>query len=109
MQRIRLHQHSLKIDSIQQLPQRRDFTASVGGVGALGDGDTQSAGVEADLGHETRCARSGLIHRAPERLAVTDQGVHLCVIAELGTHPTLEKVLKALHVKLGEQQAEGGI
>ncbi len=58
MQRIRLHQHSLQIDAIQQLPQRRDLTASVGGgVGALGDGDTQPAGVEADPGHVDEVGR----------------------------------------------------
>ena len=57
MQRIRLHQHSLQIDAIQQLPQRRDLTASVGGVGALGDGDTQPAGAEAHPGHVDEVGR----------------------------------------------------
>jgi hypothetical protein len=109
MQRVRLHQQPLEIHAIQQLAQRRDLTAGIGGVGALGDGHTQAVGVEAHLGNETRCARSGFIDRAPQRLAVTDQGVDGFGLADLGAHPVLEQALKAFHIKLSQQQPEGGI
>jgi len=38
MQRVRLHQQPLELHAVQQLTQRRDLTAGIGGVGALGAG-----------------------------------------------------------------------
>ena len=32
MQRIRLHQHALQLDGLQQLAQRLDFAAGIGGA-----------------------------------------------------------------------------
>jgi hypothetical protein len=51
----------LKLPAIQQLAQRRDLTAGIGGVGALGDGHTQAVGVEAHLGDKTPSAGGGFI------------------------------------------------
>ena len=76
-------------------------------VGALGDRHAQRAGVEADLGNETRCAGGGLSDGAPQGLAVTDQGFDRVRDARLGGHPLLLQVLKALHIQLSQQQAEG--
>jgi hypothetical protein len=52
MQRVRLHQHPVRLHDLQQRPQRLDFAADVGGVGGLGDRDTQrmAVGVMAYLG-----------------------------------------------------------
>jgi len=61
MQCVRLHQQPLELHAIQQLAQRGDLTAGIGGVGALGDGHTQAVGVEAHLGDKTRCAGGGFI------------------------------------------------
>ena len=71
MQRVGLQQHPLELHRLQQLAQGLDFAAGIGGVGGLGDRHTQALGVEAHLGDEPRCARSGLVDGAPQRLAVT--------------------------------------
>jgi|SanBayMetagenome_1026888.scaffolds.fasta_scaffold30204_2 hypothetical protein len=42
MQRVGLHQHTLKFDCLQQLAQGLDLTTGVGGVGRLGDRHAQS-------------------------------------------------------------------
>ena len=51
MQRVRLHQQPLELHAVQQLAQRRDLAAGIGGVGALGDGHTQAVGIQAYLGN----------------------------------------------------------
>lgn len=79
MQRVRLHQHAFQRDGLQQLPQRLGFAAGISGVGGLCNRDAQALGIEADLGNECRCARVAFSDGAPQRLAVTDQGVEsLC-------------------------------
>ena len=58
MQRIRLHQQpnsygegcAYELHAVQQLAQRCDLAAGIGGVGALGNGHAEAAGVEACLG-----------------------------------------------------------
>ena len=87
MQRVGLHQHPLELHRLQQLAQGLDFAAGIGGLGGLGDRHTQALGVEAHLGDEPRCARSGLVDGAPQRLAVTDEGVDLLGHTGLGSHP----------------------
>jgi len=42
MQRVGLHQRTLKFDCLQQLAQGLDLTTGVGGVGRLGDSHAQS-------------------------------------------------------------------
>ena len=51
MQRVRLNQKSFQLHAIEELPQGRDFSAGVGGVGALGDRHAQRVRVEAHLGN----------------------------------------------------------
>jgi hypothetical protein len=60
----------LQLHPIQQLAQRRDLTASISGVGTLGDRHTQPVGVEAHLGDKTRCTGDGCIDRTPQGFAV---------------------------------------
>ena len=50
MQRVGLHQHTLKFNSLQQKAQGLDFATGIGGVGGLGDCHAQRLGVEAHLG-----------------------------------------------------------
>ena len=109
MQCVRLHEQPLELHAIQQQAQRRDLTTGIGGVGALGDCHTQAVGIKADLGDKTRCAGGGFIDGAPERLAVTDQGVDGLCHAGLGRHPLLLQALKSLHIQLSQQQPKSGI
>lgn len=51
MQRVRLHNQSLKVHSIQQLPQRCDLTTGIGGVGVLSNRHAERLGIEAHLGN----------------------------------------------------------
>ena len=87
MQRVGLHQHTLKFDCLQQLAQGLDLATGIGGVGGLGDCHAQALGVEAHLSDEFCCARVGLGDRAPQRLAVTHKGVELLGHSRLSRHP----------------------
>ena len=49
MQGIRLDQQPFELHPIQQLAQRRDLTAGIGGVGALCDRHAEVVGIQADL------------------------------------------------------------
>jgi hypothetical protein len=106
MQRVGLHQDPVKLHRLQQLAQGLDFAAGISGVGGLGDRHTQALGVEAHLGDEPRCARSGLVDGAPQRLAITDEGVELLGHTGLGSHPVAQQGFKARHIQLGQQQPE---
>jgi len=88
-----LHQQPLELHAIQQLAQRRDLTAGIGGVGALGNGHAQAVGVESHLGDKTRCAGGGFIDRASQGLAVAHQSVDGLCHAGLGRHPLLQQDL----------------
>ena len=109
MQRVRLSQHALELNRVQQLPQRLGFVAGIGGVGGLGNRDAQALGIEADLGNECRCARVGFSDGAPQRLAVTDQRLESLRHTRLSRHPLAQQGFKASHVQLGEQESEGRI
>jgi len=109
MQRVGLHQHPLELHRLQQLAQGLDLAAGIGGVGGLGDRHTQALGVEAHLGDKACCARSGRVDGAPQRLAVTHQGVGLLGHARLSRHPVAQQGFKARHIQLGQQQPEGRI
>jgi len=109
MQRVRLNQHALELNRVQQLPQRLGFAAGIGGVGGLGNRDAQALGIEADLGNECRCARVGFSDGATQRLAVTDQRLEPLRYTRLSRHPLAQQGFKASHVELREQQSEGGI
>ena len=50
MQGVRLHQHPIELNTIQQLAQGLDFPAGISGIGALGDGHAEAVGIEAHLG-----------------------------------------------------------
>ena len=52
MQRVRLHQQPLQFHAIEQLAQRCDLTAGISGIGALGNGHTQTVGIQAYLGNQ---------------------------------------------------------
>jgi hypothetical protein len=106
VQRVRLHQQSLEVDAIEQLAQRRNLTAGISGVGALGNGHPKAVGVEADLGNETRCARSGLSDRSPQCLAVAHQGVDRVGDARLRQQPLQQQGFEPLDIKLSKQEAE---
>ena len=84
IQRVGLHQQAVELDAIQQLAQGRDLAAGIGGVGVLGNGYPKGVGVQAHLGDPTRCARSGLIDRTTQCLAVTHQGIDRLGDARLG-------------------------
>ena len=100
MQHVGLHQDPVKLHLLQQLAQGLDFAAGVGGIGGLGDRHAQRLGIEAHLSNELRRARVGFGDRAPQCLAVTDQGVQISD-AGLGRHPVAQQALKASHVQLG--------
>ena len=106
MQRVGLDQHPCEVHTVQELPQGTDLTAGVGGIGALGDRHAQRVRVEADLGDEPGCAGGGLSDGTPQGFAVADQGFDGFAHPWLGGHPLLQQVLKALHIKLSEQQPE---
>jgi hypothetical protein len=108
MQRVRLNQHALELNRVQQLPQRLGFAAGIGGVGGLGNREAQALGIEADLGNECRCARVGFSDGAPQRLAVTDQRLESLRHTRLSRHPLAKQGFKASHVALRKQQSEGG-
>ena len=109
MQRVGLHQQAVELDAIQQLAQGRDLAAGIGGVGVLGNGYPKGVGVQAHLGDKTRCARSGLLDRTPQGLAVTHQGVDRLGDARLGSHPLLQQGIEAIDIELREQQPEGRV
>ena len=60
------------------------------------------------MSDESRCARAGFGDRAPQGLAVTDQGDKLSD-ARLCRHSAAQQALKASHMQLGQQQPECGI
>jgi hypothetical protein len=109
MQRVRLNEHALQIERLQQVPQCLGFAAGISGVGGLGDRHAQALGVKADLSNECRCARIGFSDRAPQRHAVTHQRVEGISNASLSRHPLAQQGFKASHVQLVEQQSEGRI
>jgi hypothetical protein len=109
MQRVGLHQQAVELDAIQQLAQSRDLAAGIGGVGVLGNRNAQRVGVQAHLSDKTRCARSGLIDRTPQGLAIAHQGVDRLGDARLGCHPLLQQSLEPIDIELREQQPEGRI
>ena len=106
MQRVGLHQHTLKLYRLQQLAQGLDLATGIGGVGDLGDRQAQRLGVKAHLGNETRCTRGALSDGATQCLAVTHKGVELLCHARLGRHPVAQQGFKARHIQLGQQQTE---
>jgi hypothetical protein len=109
MQRVGLHQHTLKLDRLQQLAQSLDLAAGISGVGGLGDRHAQRLGIEAHLGNETRCAGLVLGDGTPQRFAITNQGVEFLGHAWLGRHPIPQQAFKARHIQLGQQQPKRGI
>ena len=109
MQCVRLNQHTLQFDGLQQLPQGLNLTTSVSGVGGLGNRHAQALGVEAHLSDETCCAGLVLGNGAPYCLAIADQGVELLGHTRLGRHPVTQQAFKARHIQLRQQQAKGGI
>jgi len=109
MQRVGLYQQAVELDAIQQLAQGRDLASGIGGVGVLGNRNAQRVGVQAHLGDKTRCARSGLIDRTPQGLAVAHQGVDRLGDARLGCHPLLQQGIEAINIELREQQTEGRV
>jgi hypothetical protein len=74
MQRVRLHQQSLELYPIEELPQGRDLTADIGGIGALGDHHAKAVRVETHLCDKIRCDGSGFIDQAPQGIAITAKG-----------------------------------
>jgi hypothetical protein len=104
MQRIRLHQYPIELNRLQQLAQSLNLASGIGGVGALGDRHTKGLGVEAQLGKESRCARSVFSDRARMHLAVTHQGVGLLGHTELRSHPVAREGFKAKHIQVSQQQ-----
>jgi hypothetical protein len=109
MQRVGLHQKTIQLDTIEELAQCRDLAAGIGGVGVLGYRHPKCVGVQAYLSDKTRCARSGLIDRTPQGLAVTHQGVDALGDARLGFHPLLQQGIEAIDIELREQQTEGRV
>ena len=109
MQCVRLNQQPLELRAIQQLAQRRDLTTGIGGVGALGNGQAQTVGVEAHLGDQTHYAGGGFIDRAPQGFVIADQSVDGLCDAGLGRHSLLQQALKSLHIQLSQQQPKRGI
>jgi len=109
MQCVRLNQQPLELRAIQQLAQRRDLTTGIGGVGALGNGQAQTVGVEAHLGDQTHYAGGGFIDRAPQGFAFRDQHVDGLCHAGPGRQPLLQQALKALRIQLGQQQPKRGV
>ena len=109
MQRVGLHQQAVELDAIQQLAQGRDLASGIGGVGVLGNRHPKGVGVQAHLSDKTRCARSGLIDRTPQGLAVAHQGVDRLGDARLGCHPLLQQGIEAIDIELREQQPEGRV
>jgi hypothetical protein len=77
VERIRLDQDAIEIQTAEQLFQRRMLTGFVGVLGLLGQGDAKSSGVHRDLGHKTVVALLRLDRRAPQGLAITDQLVQM--------------------------------
>jgi hypothetical protein len=65
VQCVRLNQHTLQFDGLQQLPQGLNFTTSASGVGGLGNRHAHALGVEAHLSDETCCAGLVLGNGAP--------------------------------------------
>lgn len=72
-------------------------------------GHTKALGAEAHLSDERRCARSVLSDGAPQRFAVTHQGVELLGHTRLGRHSVAQQGFKPGHVQLRQQQPEGRV
>lgn len=105
MQGVGLHQQAVEINPIQQLAQGRDLASGIGGVGVLGNRYPKGVGVQAHLGDKTRCARSGLLDRTPQGLAIAHQGVDALGDARLSCHPLLQQSLEPVDIELSEEQA----
>jgi hypothetical protein len=73
MQRVRLNQHALELNRLQQLAQRLGSAAGIGGVGTLGNRDAQDLGIEANLGNDYCYVRVGFSAGAPLALAITNR------------------------------------
>ncbi|MCP9842023.1 hypothetical protein KBY93_15570 [Synechococcus sp. J7-Johnson] len=82
----------------------------MGVVGLLGHGDTQSTGIDRDLGDKTVVAVYGLDRRASQGLAVAHQLVKTLGAAwDLADHPGLQHLTELLQMGLVKQVKEGGI
>jgi hypothetical protein len=109
MQRVRLNQHALELNRLQQLAQRLGSAAGIGGVGTLGNRDAQDLGIEASVGNDYCCARVGFSDGDTQRLAVTGQRLESLSQTRLSRHPLAQAGFKASNVEQREQLSEGGI
>ena len=64
MERIRLDEHTLKIELTKQLLEHGALMGDICGVAGLGDRDTERSRIERDLGDERRTAAAGWLDRA---------------------------------------------
>lgn len=110
MERIRLDQHTLKIELAEQLAQHRPLVAFAGGVASLADRHAQSGGVQRDLGNERRSTTGCGLNRASQGLTVTDQLIEIrCFVWDLGNRPVTDRRAERRHVHLVEEVTKRGI
>jgi hypothetical protein len=64
MERVRLDQHTLKIQLAKELPQYRPLVVLTSGVAGLTDRYAQCSGVQRDLSNERRSTTDGGLDRA---------------------------------------------
>jgi hypothetical protein len=92
VERIRLDQHTVKIELAEQLFEHRPLMVFAGGVASLADRHTQSGRIQRDLGNECGAPAGRGLDRTPQGFAVTHQLIEIrCATRDLGDRPVTDR------------------